>query len=57
MDKKTELFLMRRKKGILLKEIAENIGCSIPLLSKYENDKSTMSVNLQVKYRDFIESY
>ncbi|WP_233785921.1 helix-turn-helix domain-containing protein [Planococcus halotolerans] len=54
---KIELFLLRRKKGIKLREIAEYIHCSIAMLSLWENDKSNLDVNKQVMYKEFIERY
>ncbi|MGI2326423.1 XRE family transcriptional regulator [Planococcus sp. YIM B11945] len=52
---KIDLFLLRRKKGIKLREIANYIDCSIAMLSLYENDKANLDVNKQMKYREFIE--
>lgn len=54
---KINLFLLRRKKGIKLREIAEYIDCSIAMLSLWENDKSNLDVNKQIKYKEFIEKY
>ncbi|MEQ6356085.1 transcriptional regulator [Lysinibacillus sp. KCTC 33748] len=49
-----ELFLMRRQKQIRLTDIARHIGCSIALLSKYENNKVAMEANKVQKYKEFI---
>lgn len=54
---KTELFLIRRKKRITLKQIADYVGCSISLLSLYENDKAILDKNKQIKYQEFITNY
>ncbi|MFJ8460912.1 helix-turn-helix domain-containing protein [Lysinibacillus xylanilyticus] len=50
----TELFLMRRQKGIKLNQIAKSIGCSIALLSKYEHNKVAMDVSKVNQYKDYI---
>lgn len=55
--KKDELFLMRRKKNIVLRQVAEHVGCSIAMLSLYENDKCNLDVNKQLKYKEFIQNY
>lgn len=57
LDEKTLLFLTRRKKGILLKQVAEYAECSIPLLSLFENEKANVSANVFQKYKEFIENY
>jgi len=49
-----ELFIMRRKKKITLKELAEYIGCSISLLSLFENEKVDMDAIKRQKYRQYI---
>lgn len=54
---KDSLFLLRRKKGIKLREIAEFISCSVAMLSLWENEKCNLDVNKQVKYKEFIEKY
>lgn len=53
----TELFLMRRQKGIKLSQIAEFIGCSVPLLSRYENNKVAMDSEKVKQYKEFIVNY
>ena len=50
----TELFLMRRQKGIKLNQIAKSIGCSIALLSKYEHNKVAMDASKVNQYKDYI---
>lgn len=54
---KIEFFLLRRKKKITLKQLAEACNCSIGLLSLYENDKANMDVNKVQKYKEFITNY
>lgn len=53
MDK-SELYLMRRTKGITLKEIARYIGCSIPMVSMYERSEREFSATNKQKYEDYI---
>lgn len=52
-----EVFLMRRQKKIKLSQIAEYIGCSVALLSKYENNKVAMDLVKVKKYNQFILDY
>lgn len=53
----TELFIMRKRKRIKLKDIAEFIGCSISLLSRYENLSVHMDFNKAIKYEQYIKSH
>lgn len=46
--------IMRRKKNITLKEIAENIGCTSALLCMYEKNKCTISPEKEVAYKTYI---
>lgn len=57
MTEKEQLFMLRRKKKILLKDIAKEIGCSIALLSKFENNLIKMDVSKSRKYKEFIENF
>lgn len=52
----TDLFVMRKRKKILLKEVAEYIGCSISLLSRYENMSVCMDSDKVIKYEQYIKS-
>jgi len=52
--KKDELFLMRRKKKITLTEIAKEIGCSIGLLSQFENERCKLSDKNYGAYASYI---
>ena len=54
---KVKYFLMRRQKKIRLKEIAEYIGCSVSLLSIYENNQIDMDSDKERKYIEFIQNY
>lgn len=51
---KVELFIMRRQKKIKLKDIAQFLGCSISLISRYENDICEISKNYKEKYEQYI---
>ena len=51
---KIEYFLMRRKKKIKLKDLAMALGCSIALISLYENDKANMDQAKVQKYKEYI---
>lgn len=46
--------IQRMKKKITLREIAEKIGCSITLISKYENDERNMSIDKVKQYEKYI---
>ncbi len=47
----------RMAKNITLREIAEYIGCSIALISKFENDERNMSYEKFHLYKYFIDHY
>lgn len=54
MSDKDFYIIKRRKRKIRLRQIAEYIGCSPSLLSKYENDLVEMAGDKVRKYKDFI---
>jgi len=45
----------RRKARIKLKDIADAIGCSLSLISKYELNQTNMSDEKIAKYRQYID--
>lgn len=49
-----QLLMTRRQKRITLKELSEHIGCSISLLSLYENNKVSLDTIKQQKYKQYI---
>lgn len=51
---KDELFLLRRKKKIRLKDISKELGISIAAISRYENDLITLSKRNKDLYASFI---
>lgn len=53
----TDLFIMRKRKKIKLKEVAQYVGCSISLLSRYENMSVCMDKEKILKYEQFINQY
>lgn len=57
MREKDELFMMRRNKKIKLQQVADYIGCSVPTLSNYENDRYDLKRIWKDKYREFIMNY
>lgn len=57
MCKKDEYILKRRKKKIILKQLAEYIGCSQSLISQYETGHCEMDIKKVRKYREFIDNY
>jgi transcriptional regulator with XRE-family HTH domain len=54
---KIKYFLMRRQKKIRLKEVAKYVGCSVSLLSMFENNQVDMPVEKVQKYIEFITNY
>ncbi|BDH63311.1 hypothetical protein MTP04_34410 [Lysinibacillus sp. PLM2] len=56
MNDKDLYVIKRRKQKIRLVNIAEYIGCSPSLLSKYENDLTEMTENKVSKYKAYIDS-
>jgi transcriptional regulator with XRE-family HTH domain len=57
MSIKEEYILKRRKKKIRLRQLAEYIGCSQSLISRYETGDCEMDKEKVKKYREFIDSY
>lgn len=55
MDRK-QWKLKRIAKDITLTEIANNICCSLSLLSKYENSKANMDIEKVRLYKQYIEN-
>lgn len=55
MNIKDEYFLKRRKKKISMQEIANNIGCSQSLISRYETGDCGMSQKNIERYRSYID--
>lgn len=47
----------RKKKKIRLREIAKYIGCSIALLSRYENNELDMKEEKIKLYKFYIDNY
>ena len=51
-----ELYIIKRKrKGITTIELAQHIGCSQSLISRYENNKRKMSEQKVRAYKSYIE--
>ncbi|WP_234404918.1 helix-turn-helix domain-containing protein [Paenibacillus bouchesdurhonensis] len=48
---------VRRRKKITLREIAEYIGCSVSLISQYENGSNRILPDKVRKYKRYIEDY
>ncbi|MDT3429188.1 transcriptional regulator with XRE-family HTH domain [Paenibacillus forsythiae] len=48
--------LLRKQKKIKLKELASQIGVSIPMLSMYENEVVNLRKEKEKQYRDYILS-
>ena len=51
-----EYFLKRRQKKITMQEIAEYIGCSQSLISRYETGDCGMKKEKLEMYREYIDS-
>ena len=56
IDKKDYYIIKRKQKKILLKDLAEYIGCSIPHISQWENNKSNMVQEKEQKYYEYIDN-
>ena len=54
---KEELYMLRRKKKIKLRELAEHLECSISYISYYESNKRTFDGNKEAEYEEFIINY
>ncbi|MED5103141.1 helix-turn-helix transcriptional regulator [Niallia circulans] len=57
MSTKEMYVLKRRKKRIRLRQLAEFIGCSQSLISRYETGDCEMDKAKIEKYKQFIDSY
>lgn len=57
MSIKERYILKRRKKKIRLRQIAEYIGCSQSLISRYETGDCEMEKLKVEKYKDFIDNF
>lgn len=55
IKKRDEYLLKRRKKKITMQEIADYIGCSQSLISRYETGNCGMSKEKIQKYREYID--
>lgn len=56
MNERERYTAIRRRNKIRLKDIADYVGCSIALLSKYENGL-IISHDKVIKYKQFIEEH
>lgn len=57
MSIKDMYIIERRKKKIRLRQLAECIGCSPSLLSRYETGDCEMDKEKVKKYKEYIDSY
>ncbi|AWC44308.1 helix-turn-helix transcriptional regulator [Bacillus cereus group sp. BfR-BA-01119] len=57
MSIKDMYIIERRKKKIRLRQLAEYIGCSPSLLSRYETGDCEMDKEKVKKYKEYINSY
>lgn len=57
MNEREEYLLKRKRKKIRLKQIADHIGCSVALLSRWETGGYGIAEEKKRKYKDFIEKY
>lgn len=53
MDK-SELYLLRRKKRITLKELSNHIKCSIAMVSYFERGERSFTEDNYEKYKSYI---
>lgn len=54
--KEREIYVIKRKrKKIRLKELAEYVGCSVALLSKYENGATNLNPEKLQLYKRYID--
>ena len=55
IDKKDYYIIKRKQKKILLKDLAEYIGCSIAHVSRWENNLNNMVQEKEQKYFEYID--
>lgn len=51
---KDDLYVMRKRKKILLKDLSKHMGISISLLSRYENNLYSFTAQNQKLYANYI---
>jgi transcriptional regulator with XRE-family HTH domain len=56
LTEREELVILRKRKNLTLKDISEEIGCSISLLSKFEKNRCELSPEKFKKYKSMILS-
>jgi transcriptional regulator with XRE-family HTH domain len=57
LSTKEMYILRRRRKKIRLRQLAEFIGCSQSLISRYETENCAMEKEKIRKYKEFIDSF
>lgn len=55
-QEREELKFERMRKGIKLKEIADYVDCHLSLISKYENNKVDLNLEMKKRYEEYIRS-
>ncbi|HHV73422.1 MAG TPA: helix-turn-helix transcriptional regulator [Thermoanaerobacterium sp.] len=51
-------YMVRRKeKNLKLKDVAKYVGCSVSILSRFENGVCNISPDKERKYIEYIENY
>lgn len=56
MDVRKEYRILRYSKGIKIVDVAQYIGCTVGLISNWENNRGYMGIDMIRKYIDYIES-
>ncbi|MGI1810581.1 helix-turn-helix domain-containing protein [Priestia sp. TGN 0903] len=57
ITKKEKYFLKRKQLKIRMNKIAQYVGCSQSLISRYENNERGMTKEKIKRYREFIDNY
>lgn len=57
MEMREQYVILRRRKKIQAKQIAEHINCSQSLISKYERCQSNMSDDKVTQYKNYILNF
>jgi len=57
LTQREAMLILRRRKGITLKQVSENTGISMSMVSRYEKGEKNLGAKNLEKYCQFIENY
>jgi transcriptional regulator with XRE-family HTH domain len=57
MESRTYFRKMRKSKEISLKELAQVLHCTVPLISMHERNKASMCYEKEMQYKKYIKEH